>query len=91
MHTHYKMINSKPVLASFIAFAMLTLAATTIITHAYADSLVPDACGKPGDKNTSYQGSFHASPGFPSLSIPPGYPPYTPLCLPDNTNTQSDH
>ena len=91
MHTHYKMINSKPVLASFIAFAMLTLAATTIITHVYADSLVPDSCGIPGDKNTNYQGSYHVSPGFPSLSIPPGYSPWTPLCLPDNTKTQSDH
>jgi hypothetical protein len=78
-------------LTSFIVVGIIVMAATTIITQAYADSMVPDACGIPGDKNTSYQGSFHVSPGFPSLSIPAGYPPWTPLCLPDNTKTQSDH
>jgi hypothetical protein len=81
------MINSKLVSASFIASAMLAMAATTIVTQAYADLF----CGIPGDKTTNYQGAFHVSPGFPSLSIPPGYPPWTPLCLPDNTKTQSDH
>jgi hypothetical protein len=76
------MINSKLVLVSFIAFAILAMAATTIVTQeAYAESF----CGIPGDKNTNYQGAFHVSPGFPSLSIPPGYPPWTPLCLPDNS------
>ena len=87
MRTSYKMINSKLVLASFIASAMLAMAATTMVTQAYADLF----CGIPGDKTTNYQGAFHVSPGFPSLSIPPGYPPWTPLCLPDNTKTQSDH
>jgi hypothetical protein len=91
MHTHYIMIQRKLVLASFSAFAMSAMAATTIVTESYADSLVPDACGIPRDKTTNYQGAFHVSPGFPSLSIPPGYPPWTPLCLPDNTQTQSDH
>ncbi len=85
------MIQSKLALISFIVFGIIAMAATTIVTQANADSLVPDACGKPGDKDTSYQGAFHVSPGFPSLSIPPGYPPYTPLCLPDNTDTISDH
>jgi hypothetical protein len=73
------MTKNKLVLASFIAFAMITMVATAIVTQeAYAgDSF----CGK------NYQGSFHASPGFPSLSVPPGYPgtPWTPLCLPDNS------
>jgi hypothetical protein len=82
---------NKLALTSFIVFGIIAMAATTIITHAYADSMVPDACGIPGDKDTNYQGAFHVSPGFPSLSIPPGYPPYTPLCLPDNTKTISDH
>gem|GEM_PF-6778893 len=76
--------NNKLVLTSFVALAMIAMAATTImstsITQAYATF-----CGK------NWQGSFHVSPGFPSLSIPPGYPPYTPLCLPDNTKTISDH
>ena len=85
------MIQSNLVLASFTALAMSALAATTIVTQVYADSLVPDACGRPGDKTTNYQGAYHVSPGFPSLSIPPGYPPWTPLCLPDNTQTLSDH
>jgi hypothetical protein len=78
-------------LTSFMVFGIIAVAITTIITYAYADSLVPDACGKPGDKTTNYQGAFHVSPGFPSLSIPPGYPPWTPLCLADNTQTISDH
>jgi hypothetical protein len=79
------MTNNKLVLTSFIAFAMITSVATTIVTQAYADSF----CGT--GKQTNYQGSFHVSRGFPSLSIPPGYSPWTPLCLPDNTKTQSDH
>ncbi|HYA85434.1 MAG TPA: hypothetical protein VEH06_18610 [Candidatus Bathyarchaeia archaeon] len=76
------MTNNKLVLTSFVAFAMISMAATTIMStsQAYADLY----CGK------NWQGSFHVSPGFPSLSIPPGYPPYTPLCLPDNTKTISD-
>ena len=77
------MIQSKLVLTSFIAFVMITLAATTIVRQeTYAQSITwkPGAfCG------TNYQGSFRVSPGFPSLSIPPGYPVWTPLCLPDNS------
>jgi hypothetical protein len=79
------MTNSKLVLTSFIVFGTIAMVATTIITQAYADSF----CGT--GKETNYQGSFHVSRGFPSLSVPPGYPPWTPLCLPDNTKTQSDH
>jgi hypothetical protein len=82
---------NKLALTSFMIFGTIAMTATTIMTHAYADSLVPDSCGIPGDKDTNYQGSFHVSPGFSSLSIPPGYAPYTPLCLPDNTKTISDH
>ena len=77
------MISSKLALTTFIALAMIAIAAmaaTTISTQeAYADAF----CGK------NYQGSFHISPGFPSLSIPPGYPPWTPLCLPDNSLSAS--
>ena len=37
MHTYDIMINSKPVLISLVAFAMLAMAATTIVTQeAYA-------------------------------------------------------
>ena len=82
MRTSYKMINSKLVLASFIAFVMIAMAATIVRQETYAQPITWRAgafCG------TNYQGSFHVSPGFPSLSIPPGYPVYTPLCLPDNS------
>jgi hypothetical protein len=83
------MTKNKLVFTSFVTFAMITVVATTIVTHeAYAVTLtyVGDSfCGK------NYQGSFHLSVGNPSLSIPPGYPPWTPLCLPDNTKAQSDH
>ena len=81
------MTNNKFVLTSFIAFALIAMAATTIVTQeTYAQPItwiVGASCG------SNYQGSFHVSPGFPSLSIPPGYPPYTPLCLPDNSKTSS--
>jgi hypothetical protein len=77
------MINNKLALTSFIAFGIIAMAATTIVTQeAYAQPITWRAgayCG------TNYQDSFHVSPGFPSLSIPPGYPPWTPLCLPDNS------
>jgi hypothetical protein len=79
------MENNKLVLAPFIAFVMIAMAATTIITQVYADSF----CGT--EKETNYQGSFNVSRGFPSLSIPPGYPPWTPFCVLDNPKTQSDH
>jgi hypothetical protein len=83
------MINNKLALTSFIAFGIIAMTATTIVvqeTYAQPISWYPGAfCGK------NWQGSFHVSPGFPSLSIPPGYPPWTPLCLPDNTKTISDH
>lgn len=82
------MINNKLVLASFIAFAMLAMVATTIVrqeTYAATLTYVGDDCEK------NWQGSFHHSVGNPSLSIPPQFPPWTPLCTPDNTKTQSDH
>jgi hypothetical protein len=36
-----------------------------------------------------YQGNFHFGLGNASLSIPPGYPPYTPgaMCIPDYSAT----
>ena len=61
------------------------MAATTIVRQETYAAYGGAFCGK------NWQGSFHVSPGFPSLSIPPGYPPWTPLCLPDNTKTISDH
>jgi hypothetical protein len=83
------MANNKLILTSFSAIAMITMAATMIATQeTYAATItyVGDTfCGK------NYQGSFHLSVGNPSLSIPPGHPPWTPPCLPDNTKTQSDH
>jgi hypothetical protein len=81
-------ISNKLALTTFIAFSMIAIAAmsaTTIVTQgAYAQPITWRAgtyCG------TNYQDSFHVSPGFPSLSIPPGYPPWTPLCLPDNNKS----
>lgn len=75
--------NNKLVLTSFTAFAVIAMAATTIVTQeTYAATYVGDYfCGK------NWQGSFHVSEGDPSLSIPPGYPPWAPLCIPDNTAT----
>jgi hypothetical protein len=37
----------------------------------------------------NYQGNFHFGLGNASLSIPPGYPPYTPgaMCIPDYSAT----
>ncbi|MGC2681293.1 MAG: hypothetical protein WA323_05440 [Candidatus Nitrosopolaris sp.] len=74
------MTNNKLVLASFIAFAMLAMVATTIVTQeTYAVKYRIGAfCG------SNWQGSFHLSAGDPSLSIPPG-------CTPDNTETLSTH
>lgn len=72
-----------------MAFAMLTMVSTAIATQeAYAVTLtyVGDSfCGK------NYRGSFHLNVGNPSLSIPSGYRPWIPLCVPDNTKTQSNH
>lgn len=73
------MTNTKLILTSIIAFVMIAMTGTTIITQVYADPF----CGM------NYQGSFHLSVGDPSLSIPPGYPPYTPLCIPDNSLSAS--
>ncbi|MFZ0511720.1 MAG: hypothetical protein WAM14_08955 [Candidatus Nitrosopolaris sp.] len=71
--------NNKLVLASFIAFAMLAMAATTIVTQeAYAKHThyhYGAYCG------TNWQGTFHLSVGNAALSIPAG------MCIPDNTET----
>ena len=70
--------NNKLVLASFIAFAMLAMAGTTIVTQeAYAKHThyhYGAYCG------TNYQGTFHWRAAQPSLSIPAD-------CLPDYTET----
>lgn len=83
------MTNNKLVLTSFTAFAMITMTATMIgtqETYAVTIKYFGDTfCGK------NYQGSFHLGVGNPSLSIHPGYQPWTPLCVPDNTKTQADH
>ena len=95
MHTHYKMINSKLVLVSFIAFVILGMATSTILVQqVYAKHTQPkilnlvharygDFCGM------NYQGKFHFGLGNASLSIPPGYLPYTPyaMCIPDYSMT----
>jgi hypothetical protein len=70
------MTNNKLVLASFIAFAMLAMVATTIATQeTYAVKYRIGAfCGM------NWQGTFHLRAAQPSLSIPAG-------CLPDYTKT----
>jgi hypothetical protein len=94
MLIHYKKIKSKLVL-SFIAFAILAMATTTMVTQeVYAKHTQPKIlnlvharygafCGM------NYQGNFHFGLGNASLSIPPGYPPYTPgaMCIPDYSAT----
>jgi hypothetical protein len=75
------MANNKLVLGSFVAFAMLAMAASTIATqetyavHVGGAGLGDGYCGK------NWQGSFHISIGDPSLSIPAG------MCMPDKTST----
>ncbi len=78
------MISSKLVLTSFIAFAMLAMATTTILTQeAYAKhhTQILDLVNVPYDTReycgTNWQGSFHLSLGNASLSVPAG------MCFPD--------
>jgi hypothetical protein len=80
------MINSKLVLASFIAFVMLAMAATTIVTQeAYAKHTthpkILNLVHVPYDTRaycgTNWQGNFHLSLGNASLSVPAG------MCFPD--------
>jgi hypothetical protein len=89
------MINSKLVLVSFIAFAILAMATTTILTQeAYAKHKQPKILNLVNVRygafcGMNWQGKFHLSLGNASLSIPPGYPPYTPsvMCIPDYSMT----
>lgn len=82
------MINSKKlVLVSLVIFAMLTIAATTILTqatyaaHKHGRIYVGGAGLGDGFCGKNWQGSFHWSLGDPSLSIPAG------MCMPDKTST----
>jgi len=75
------MTNNRLVSASFVAFAMLALAALTIATQeAYAVDVGGAGLGD-GYCGTNWQGSFHKSLGNPALSIPAG------MCMPDKTST----
>jgi hypothetical protein len=69
-------ISNKLALTTFMAFGMIAIAAMTATTISTQEAYADAFCG------TNYQGSFHISPG---------YPPWTPLSLPDNTKTISDH
>jgi hypothetical protein len=78
------MINSKPVLASFIAFSVLAIAATATVTQeAYAKhhAKILNLVNVPYDTRaycgTNWQGNFHLSLGNASLSVPAG------MCFPD--------
>jgi hypothetical protein len=84
------MINSKIILASFVAFAMLAMAATTIVTQEayakhHAHPKILDLVHVPYDPHKfcgmNYQGKFHLSLGNASLSVPAG------MCVPDYSAT----
>ncbi|MGA9154054.1 MAG: hypothetical protein WBZ36_26025 [Candidatus Nitrosopolaris sp.] len=75
------MANNKLVLGSFVAFAMLAMAASTIATQETYAVHVGGAGLGDGYCGTNWQGSFHISLGDPSLSIPGG------MCMPDKTST----
>jgi hypothetical protein len=75
------MADNKLVLGSFVAFAMLAMAASTIATQETYAVHVGGAGLGDGYCGTNWQGSFHISLGDPSLSIPGG------LCMPDKTST----
>jgi hypothetical protein len=75
------MAKSKLVLGSFVAFAMLAMAASTIATQETYAVHVGGAGLGDGYCGTNWQGSFHISIGDPSLSIPGG------MCMPDKTST----
>jgi len=71
------MTNNRLVSASFVAFAMLALAALTIATQeAYAVDVGGAGLGD-GYCGTNWQGSFHKSLGNPALG----------MCMPDKTST----
>ena len=79
------MIRSKLALTSFIAFAILAMAATSIVTEeAFAKHPQPKVLNLvhvPYDTRafcgTNWQGNFHLSLGNASLSVPAG------MCFPD--------
>ena len=79
--------NKKLVMVSLVAFAMLAIAATAILTqetyavHKHGRIYVGGAGLGDGYCGTNWQGSFHISVGNPSLSIPGG------MCMPDKTST----
>lgn len=75
------MANNKLVLGSFVAFAILAMAASTIATQVTYAVHVGGAGLGDGYCGTNWQGHFHISLGNPSLSIPGG------LCMPDKTST----
>ena len=75
------MAKNKLVLGSFVAFAMLAMAASTIATQETYAVHVGGAGLGDGYCGTNWQGSFHISIGDPSLSIPGG------MCMPDKTST----
>lgn len=78
-------MRSKLALASFIAFAILAMAVTSIVTEkAFAKHPQPKVLNLvhvPYDTRafcgTNWQGNFHLSLGNASLSIPAG------MCFPD--------
>ena len=75
------MANNKLVLGSFVAFAILAMAASKIATQETYAVHVGGAGLGDGYCGTNWQGSFHISLGNPSLSIPGG------MCMPDKTST----
>lgn len=76
------MTNNKLVLTSLVAYVILAIAVTTILTQeTYARIYVGGAGLGDGYCGTNWQGSFHWSLGDPSLSIPAG------MCMPDKTKT----
>jgi len=75
------MTNNKLFSASFVAFAMLAMAASTIATQETYAVHVGGAGLGDGYCGTNWQGSFHKSLGNPALSIPAG------MCMPDKTST----
>ena len=81
MSIHYIMINSRIVLGSLVAIAMLAMVASTLATQETYALHVGGAGLGDGYCGTNWQGSFHISLGDPKLSIPAG------MCMADRTST----
>ncbi|MGA9149558.1 MAG: hypothetical protein WBZ36_03190 [Candidatus Nitrosopolaris sp.] len=81
------MTKNKLFLTSFMAFAMITMVSTAIVTQgAYAVthmSTIPSVA--------RIIRLLSSESRVPFSEYTSWIPPYTPLCLPDNTKTQSDH